>query len=198
MKSIIVKIATIAILVIAVGLYLKFSDVNISNWFKEQPIVIDKTANVVEEIRRLSELTTAIYYDNNVIVKKKAKDLSVFGQTLITLTDELVLLTRGKVRVGFDFSELQEQDIVVDSVSISLKLPQVKILDIITNPSDFETFEESGKWSHEEVTVIKNEARAQIEKNALENGILRIAEENAKKNLTAFLSMLGFKKIIIN
>ena len=198
-KIITIKTAIIAIIaIITTGSFFAFPNFKISNLFKEQPIVIDKTDNVVAEIRRLSEFTTAFYCGNNVIYKKKKKDLLVFGQTLSTLYDELVIITTGKVRAGFDFSEIQEQDISVQDTIISLKLPHVKILDIITNPSDFETFEESGKWSHEEVVAFKNEARALIEKNALDNGILKLAEENAIDNLTRFLSALGFKEININ
>jgi hypothetical protein len=204
MRKIIRNIITIVIIVVAVSLYLKFSNFNFSNLFKSQPIVIDKTANVVEKINRLAELTTFTYYEDNVIVKKKTKEVTLFGKTLsifgdtIASEDELVLIAKGKVRAGFDLSKLQEQDIITDSISITLKLPEVKILDVITNPSDFETFEESGKWAHEEVTNYKNEARAIIEKNALENGIFELAEKSGQEQLTSFLKALGFKKVNIS
>jgi hypothetical protein len=199
------KIITIVILVIAVGLYLKFSnfDFGFLNLFKEQPIVIDQTANVVEKINRLGELTTSTYYEDNVIVKKKTKEVSLFGKTLsifgdtVTSEDELVLIAKGKVRVGFDLLKFAKHDIVIDSASITVKLPKVQILDVITNPSDFETFEESGKWSHEEVTDYKNEARAIIEKNAIENGIFGLAEKSGREQLTMFLKALGFKEVNI-
>jgi hypothetical protein len=138
-----------------------------------------------------------------VIVKQKSRETAVLGIKIsllghtMTTDDELVLITRGKVRAGFDLSELREQDIMVDSVSITLKLPKPQILDVISNPSDFETFEESGKWSHEEVTTYKNEARAAIEKDALESGILERAEESGKQKLTSFLQALGFQKVFI-
>jgi hypothetical protein len=128
-------------------------------------------------------------------VKKKTKE-SLFGS--IFGEDELVLITKGKVRAGFDLLKLNKQDIIIDSISITLKLPEVKILDIITNPSDFETIEESGKWTHEEVTNYKNEARAIIEMHALENGIFELAEKSGRKQLTSFLKALGFKEVIIS
>jgi hypothetical protein len=165
--------------------------------FKEQPIVIDKTAIVVKEINRLAEWTTATYCIDNASINRKTEKLSIFGQTFATLDAELVLITKGKVRAGFDFSTLQEQDIVIDidSLSISLKLPKVQILDVITNPSDFETFEESGKWSYEEVKGFKNEARSLLVKNALESGIFELAEKNGREMLTALLFALGFKEV---
>jgi hypothetical protein len=198
-KSTLVLALIIIAIIIAAVLFFKFSGINIPNPFKEQPIVIDKTVNVVEEINRIAELATTTYYEDYVIVKQKST--SVWGVKISLpghiADDELVLITKGKVRAGFDLSKLQEQDVAVDSVSITLKLPKPQILDVISNPSDFETFEESGKWSHEEVTDYKNEARAAIEKDALESGILERAEESGKQKLTSFLQALGFQKVFI-
>jgi hypothetical protein len=184
-------ITIVIVLAVAVGLFMKFSSFSFSGIFgifKEQAIVIDKTANIVEKINRLAELSTSTYYEDNVIMKKKS---TLFGK------DELVIIAKGKVRVGFDLLKLDKQDIVIDSVSITVKLPKVKILDVITNPSDFETFEENGKWSHEEVTAYKNEARAIIETHAIENGILRLAEKSGREQFSMFLKALGFKKVNI-
>ncbi|GHS88378.1 hypothetical protein FACS1894201_09820 [Bacteroidia bacterium] len=204
MKGLVKKIIGLAIIVVAVWLCLKFSVFqNFQNPFKSKPIVIDKTVNVVEKIRRLADFTTATYYKDYVIVQKKLSDVDVLGIKIallgnkMTTQDELVLVTKGKVRAGFDLSKMQEQDITVDSISIMLKLPEPQLLEVITNPSDFETFEETGKWSHEEVTGYKNAARAAIENEALENGILERAEKAGKEKLTTFLHALGFKKISI-
>jgi hypothetical protein len=196
MKNII-KIVVITVIVIAVVSFMKSFDFDFSNIFKSQPVVIDKTANVVTEVRRLAELTAATYYEENVIVRKRTREATVFGMKVSDVEDELVILAKGKVRIGFDLSKMQEKDIVADSVSISLKLPPIRILDVITNPSGFETYEESGDWSHEEVTQYKNEVRSIIEKNAKESGILEFAEKAGKERLTVFMQALGFKKVTI-
>jgi hypothetical protein len=157
---------------------------DISDLFKDNPLTIDETFNVVEEIHKIGEFTTATFYQEDVIYKTKKKD-------------ELVLIIRGKVRVGFDLSNISNGDIIVYSQTIKLRLPQVKIFDIITNPSGYETFEENGKWSFEEITEYKKEARDIIEKNALESGILQLAENTAIEKLTTMLQILGFKEVII-
>jgi hypothetical protein len=193
-----IKLAVLVAIIVAIGSTLKFFDFNFSNIFKSQPVVIDATTNVVTEVRRLAELTTATYYEENVIAKKRTRESTVFGMKVADVEDELVIIAKGKVRAGFDLSTMQEKDIVADSVSVSLKLPKVQILDVITNPSDFETFEESGEWSYEEVTQYKNEVRTIIEKNALGNGILELAEKAGKERLTSFMLALGFKQVTIN
>jgi hypothetical protein len=194
-KKILVLVVIVIVLIMAVVLFFKYSGIHFSNPFKAKPIVIDKTVIVVTEIRRLAELTTATYYEENVIARKRTREATVFGMKVTDVEDELVIIAKGKVRVGFDLSKMQEKDIVADSASITLKLPQIQILDVITNPSGFETFEESGDWSHEEVTQYKNEVRAIIEKNALEGGIIKLAEKTGKEKLTSFMKGLGFKTV---
>jgi hypothetical protein len=195
--KIIKTIVLLVLITVAVVITLKFADWNILNLFKAKPIVIDQTVNVIEKINRLAELTTATYYEDYAIVKKKTGDTRILGLKISDIKDELVLITKGKVRAGFDLSKLQEKDIIVDSVSITLKLPQVQIFDVITNPSDFETFEENGNWSHEEITEYKNEARAVIEQNALDNDIVKLAEKTGKEKLTLFMQAIGFEKVTI-
>jgi len=157
---------------------------DINYLFKDNPLIIDETFNVVEEIHKIGEFTTATFYQEDVIYKTKKKD-------------ELVLIIKGKVRVGFDLSNLSNDDIIVYSQTIKLRLPQVKIFDVITNPSGYETYEESGKWSFEEITEYKKEARDIIEKNALESGILQLAENTAIEKLTMMFQTLGFREVII-
>jgi hypothetical protein len=198
MKKLVAKILIIIASAVALWLILKFSGISIPNPFRAKPIVIDKTANVVTEVRRLAELTTATYYEENVIVRKKTREASIFGMKIDDVEDELVIIAKGKVRLGFDLSKMQEKDIVVDSVSISLRLPEVRILDVITNPSGFETYEESGNWSHDEVTQYKNEVRTAIEKNALESGMMEFAEKAGRERLTLFMQALGFKTVKFN
>jgi hypothetical protein len=194
MKTIIVRTVTIIIIIAAAGLYLKYSSFNISNPFRSRPMVIEKTANVITEIRRLAELTTATYH-HDIVIKKSKATIIIFGIKIGK--NELVLITKGIVRAGYDLSKLQEKDIIADSVSITLKLPKAKILDIITNPSDFETFEESGRWTHEEVTRYKNEARTTLENIAVKGGILKLAEKTGKENLISFLKTFGFENVVI-
>ena len=182
-------VGIIIVAIFAIIFLSKKSCINIGNPFNAKAITIDKTSNIVEEINQLAELTTATYYQDVVI--RKTKQISLFGK------DEIVLIIKGKVRAGFDLSILTEQDIFVDSFSIKIRLPQVKIIDIITNPSDFETFIETGKWSFNEVNDFKKEAREKLEENAIDGGILELAEKSGMEKLTSLLQAFGFKEIIV-
>ena len=188
MRRIITIITTAIVVAVALFCFFKFSKIDFKNPFKAKPILIDKTANVVEEINKLAEFTTATYYQENFINKVKTRTF---------IDDELVIIAKGKIRAGFDMSTLAENDIVIDAQTIKIKLPKVQILDVITNPSDFETYVESGKWSFDEVNEYKKEARAKFEKDAIENGILDLAEKSAFEKLSSFFQLLGFHEVIV-
>jgi hypothetical protein len=176
------------IVIIAAFCFYMFSKREFDNPFKAKPILIDKTANVVEGINQLAEIATATYYQEIFINKIRKRTF---------FDDELVIITKGKVRAGFDLTSIKEDDITIDEDVIRIRLPKVKILDVITNPSDFETFVEIGRWSFSEVNEYKRETRQKLEENAIKGGILERAEASALTKLASFLHALGFVEIVI-
>jgi len=189
MKKVIIVIVILVICIVAVLIGWKFyNNGNFQNIFTSKPITIDKTENVIEEINKLAEFTTATYYQEITINKVKKRTL---------FDDELVIIVKGKVRAGFDMSTLTEGDVIIENQTIRIKLPPVKILDVITNPSNFETFVESGKWSFKEVNKYKKEARERLEKNAIDGGILDLAKKSGVEKLTALFKNLGFAEVLL-
>lgn len=184
-KKIIAILVVCGVLVAGVYCYFKFF------WnAAAQPseITIDETVNIVDEIHQIADFCTASYYQE-IAIQKKHKG-RIFD-------DDLVIIAKGKVRAGFDLSQLADSNIIVTQDSIMLKLPSAKILDVITNPSDFETFEETGKWTHNEVTIYKIEAREILKRNAITEGLLNKATENGKEKLSNLFKAMGFKKVVI-
>lgn len=149
-------------------------------------IVIDKTATVVEEIRKISEFTSACYYEEMVLGYKKKKN------------DEMVLIANGKVRAGFDLSGLESDDIMTNGDTLFIELQPAKIFDIIINPSGYDVFVEKGRWSHKQMTTIKDDARTKLEANANAYGILDKATEYGKAKLTTIFKTFGYKEVVIS
>ena len=85
----------------------------------------------------------------------------------------------------------------VQGDSVSLLLPPAEILDAIMNPSDFETFSETGEWSSEAVTAVKVKARKKMIEKALQQGILNKSNTSSIALLENFLRGFGFKKITV-
>ncbi len=109
--------------------------------------------------------------------------------------DELVLIAHGRVIAGTDLDKIGVADVYVTKDSASILLPSAIVLDVIINPSDFETFSEKGIWESEEVTILKESARGILQKRALQQGLLQKANLQAILTMKKFLLAAGFKKI---
>ena len=98
---------------------------------------------------------------------------------------------------GFDLGKVQENDMNVHGDTLELTLPPAEVFDIIMNPSDFTTEYEKGTWSHELTNPLKERAKANLEKNAIEYGILQKAEESGLKRLEMLFKTFGFNTVLL-
>lgn len=156
---------------------------------------IDNTANVVTGIRKISEFNVITFYEELVLSEKK-ESKAFFGQ--INTSNEIVIVAKGKVRAGFDFSKMKENDIVANGDTLTVNVPPAEIFDIIANPSDFDIFIEDGEWSHEEVTKIENRAKAKLEEDAINGNILGKANEKGPELLVSFFKSFGYNVVNVN
>jgi len=111
---------------------------------------------------------------------------------VFTKGKKMVLIAKGRVIAGMDLSAINEKNVVVKNDSVWLTLPSAKILDIITNPSDFEVFTEEGEWSFTEVNAVKQKAVGIMGAEALRRGLINEANERAKGLMGNFLKASGF------
>ena len=171
--------------------------------FSAKELVIDETPILVTRIQSIAELMTVTNYDEVVVDSLRlAKQNLVTGllgyATPLAMpvlpADQIVLIAKGRVIAGLDMNDLKAENIYIKDDSIAVALPSAKILDVITNPSDFETFTESGDWTPSEVTMVKNKARGVLQKRALASGILQRANEQGLQLVDNFLKASGFKK----
>ena len=141
----------------------------------------------ITEMKRISEFCTANYIGEVMIQDEDNQFLK---------RKNIVLIVRGKVRMGYDLSKMETK--VVNDSTINLTLPHAQVLDIITNPSAIRIFNEKGNWSHERVTITKNAARAKLLELVMEDNMLATAEDNGKRQLEAIFSSFGFKHVNID
>lgn len=195
----IIRLITVLIIVGA-GAFVAYK----MGWFKDNELKIDKTANVVEKIKKIGEFTSACYYEELVVKQSKKSDFneSGFGKLAKAITDEdvmdeIVIIANGKVRAGFDLTKLKDGDIQVQGDTLSLTLPETEIFDVIINPSGYEIYVEDGKWSHEEVTTLVTNARKELEQNAVAYQLEKKAEEIGITKLKTLFSTFGFNMIFI-
>jgi hypothetical protein len=199
-KKIIVKITPAAVLLVVlllVGAFLLHRGVR----QEKRPLTIDDTPVIVTKIRSLGELTTACYYDEMVLsrTKENAFSSSALGSLAEGLgkdvDDHLVLIAKGTVRAGLDLMDMSEEDVRFVGDTAYIRLPAPQYLDVIVNPSDFEVFAETGKWTHEEITGLQEKARTRLLMGADHYGLKSRAYAGAMDAVTELLVASGYTYI---
>ncbi len=208
MRKTVTKYLMLLLLVLAV-IFL-FQRINwlpsFSDLFKSKPMEIENTAIVIKEINALSQLITITAY-NEVVVDQVIKGGSLFNNpvvpTLLNVPDlrysdkKLVLIGKGKVLAGIDLGKLADKDVFVKDDSVSVTLPKAQILQVIINPFDFDTFEETGTWTDAEARAVKLKLRDKLIITVLRQNILQQAATKAKLVMENFLTSAGFKRVTV-
>lgn len=163
--------------------------------FHKKKLLIDETANVIDEIKKIGEFTSICYYEELALIDSMKRTTKFTELTHSDITDELVLIAHGKIRAGFDLSKLGEDDIMVTGDTLSIRLPHAEIFDVIVNPSDYEIFVQTGKWSHEQFTAVQSRASGILKAHAEELNLIEKAEETGIKKLDTFFRTFGFSEI---
>ena len=200
-KKIIVKITPAAVL-LAVLLLVGALMLHRGIRQEKRTLSIDDTPVIITKIRSLGELTTACYYDEMVLSRTKQNAFSSsalgslardgFGKDV---DDHLVIIAKGTVRAGVDLMDMTEEDIRFVGDTAYIRLPAPQYLDVIVNPSGFEVFAESGKWSHEEVTGLQDTARQRLLLGADHYGLKSKAYAGAMDAVTELLAASGYTYI---
>ena len=200
-KKIIVKITPAAVLLavlLLVGALLLHRGIR----QEKRSLSIDDTPVIITKIRSLGELTTACYYDEMVLsrTKQNAFSSSALGSLARDglgkdVDDHLVIIAKGTVRAGVDLMDMTEEDIRFVGDTAYIRLPAPQYLDVIVNPSGFEVFAESGKWSHEEVTGLQDTARQRLLMGADLYGLKSKAYAGAMDAVTELLAASGYTYI---
>lgn len=173
----------------------------------------DQTVIIIEEMRKISELFTSVYYDELVLDTIKAQDRGALYRLFDGMTNSLpthvtptqkatdsiqfVVIAKGKIMAGYDFSEIKQEDMQIDENAITFALPPPKILEVVINPSDYEIFLEEGSWTLDEAVELKKKAGKQMEIRAIEHGIFQESEETATAILENYFRGLDFEEITI-
>lgn len=160
--------------------------------FSSRPVTIDDTPIIIKDIRSLGQVITATYYDEVVVDSTIKRN---FPRLPIT-DDHLVIIARGKVLAGIDLKQLNDSNVTVVKDTVWMQLPRAKIIDVIINPADYETFEETGKWLPEAAIAVKLRAKEKITANAYKKNIIEKASTKARAVLKDFLDAAGFKMVL--
>lgn len=191
----------ITILALAAALWLLQRTHVLPRWknpFAASAITIDNTPLLVKNIRSIAQLITIEYHDEVVVDSvQNGSRMIPLPPFVFPVRQSLVLVVRGRLIAGVDLSRLDSSHFKGTSDSLHIVLPKAKVLEVIVNPSDVETFAESGTWNQGAVTALKAKAQYRITKNALNQGVLRRSDEKARNLVEQLLMNAGYKKVVV-
>jgi hypothetical protein len=150
---------------------------------------------VVRQIRALQRVETASYTMDKIISGERENPIL----PNFLAGDRLLLIAHGEVIAGLDLSKLQPGDVQVHGRTVSIHLPAAEIFTTTIDNAKTRVYSrDTGLFSSPDPNLegdVRAEAEHQLQAAALQDGILKTAETNAKQTLKSVLTSLGFENV---
>ncbi len=159
------------------------------------PTVLPDPVTIIHGVRGLSRLETIQYTVEKVITAETNQ--GPFG---FLFGDRLIFVAHGIVLAGIDMEKLQPEDLYLKDQVLYVRLPAPEVfLTTLDNNKSYVYHRDTGVLTHGSPNLETNArqaAESEIEKAALEDGILKMARQNAESYLERFLRSLGYPEVI--
>jgi hypothetical protein len=159
------------------------------------PTVLPDPVTIVHSVRSLARLETIQYTIEKVITAETRQ-----GAFSFLFGDRLIFVAHGVVIAGVDMDKLKPEDLTVKDGVLYVKLPPPEIfVATLDNEKSYVYNRDTGVLTHGDVnleTTARQAAESEIEKAALEDGILNQAQTNAEALLSRMFRDLGYPEVI--
>jgi hypothetical protein len=152
---------------------------------------------VVRQIQQLQRLETVNY----------TMDKIIFGEhenpylPKFLAGDRLLLVVHGEVIGGIDLGKVKPAAVSVRGQAIAVRIPKAEVFTTrIDNAKTRVYSRDTGLFSSPDPNLesqVREEAERQLRQGALQDGLLKTAEDNARGTLASLLKGLGFKDVEI-
>lgn len=187
---------TLIIVGVAVWAFTGIGLLHMMGMFKDGRARINVDApTVVRQIQQLQRLETVGYTMDKIITAER--DNQYLPKFLAG--DRLLLFAHGEVIAGVNLAALQPGDVVVHGQTITIRLPHAELFNTTLNNQKTRVYSrETGLFSIPDPnleTEVRQEAERQLQQAALQDGILKSADQNARNTMSALLKGFGFVQI---
>ena len=152
---------------------------------------------VVRQVRALQRLETVSYTADKIISGER--DNPILPNFLAG--DRLLLVAHGEIIAGMDLAKLQPSDVEVRGDSVWVHLPPAEIFTTrLDNDKTRVYSRDTGLFSSPDPNLegeVRAEAERQLRTAAVDDGILKTAETNARQTVNSLLLSLGFANVQI-
>ncbi len=165
--------------------------------FNPTPTIRPDPVSIVHEVRTLARLETIQYAVEKVITAETGQEFLGF-----LFGDRLLLVAHGTVIAGVDLDKIGVDDIEIDADGrVLLNLPPAQVFaTVLDNEKSYIYDRDVGLLRRGDVqleSAARLAAEREIERTALEDGILDQAQVNAEAYLYRLLRSLGFPDVTI-
>jgi hypothetical protein len=186
----------LAVVGLAVWLWTGMGFLQLIGLFRGGTTVINvNQPTVVRQIRQLQRLETVSYTMDKIMSGERNN--AYLPKFLAG--DRLLLVVHGDVIAGVDLGKVQPADVSVRGRTISLRIPTAEIFTTrIDNARTRVYSRDTGLFSTADPNLeseVREEAERQLQQAALQDGVLKTADQNARTTLSRMLTGLGFEQV---
>jgi Protein of unknown function (DUF4230) len=192
-------VLTLAAIAIAVWAFAGLGLLQLGSLLRGGPVRINvDQPTVVRQIRGLQRLETVSYTMDKIVSGER--DNPILPQFLAG--DRLLLVVHGEAIAGVDLSKVQPGDVSVHGSSVSVHLPQAEIFTTTLDNAKTKVYSrDTGLFSSPDPNLegeVREAAEHQLRTAALDDGILKTADANARQTISNILKTLGFANVEID
>jgi hypothetical protein len=186
----------LAVVGLAVWLWTGMGFLQLIGLFRGGTTVINvNQPTVVRQIQQLQRLETVSYTMDKIISGERNN--AYLPKFLAG--DRLLLVVHGDVIAGVDLGKVQPADVSVRGRTISLRIPAGEIFTTrIDNARTRVYSRDTGLFSTADPNLeseVREEAERQLQQAALQDGVLKTADQNARTTVSRMLTGLGFEQV---
>jgi hypothetical protein len=152
---------------------------------------------VVRQIQQLQRLETVSFSMDKII----SGDHPNAYLPKFLAGDRLLLMVHGEVVAGINLAALQSGDVLIQGQKVSIHLPASEVFSTrIDNAKTKVYSRDTGIFSSPDPnleTEVREEAERELQQEALQSDILKIANDNARSTISGMLKGFGFHEVEI-
>jgi len=167
----------------------------VNQFLNPTPTIIPDPVTVIRDIRTLARLETIQFTVEKIVTADKGQ-----GSLEFFFGDQLVLVAHGVVIAGVDLAKMEIDDIWWNAGVLSVRLPSPEIfIATLDNDKSYVFDRETGILTRGDInleTAARQAAEDEIEKAALEDGILEMARVNAESYLYRLFRSMDISDVV--
>ena len=159
------------------------------------PTIIPDPVTVINDVHALARLETIQYSIEKVITAETGQ-----GTLGFLFGDRLLFVAHGVVIAGIDMEKIGPENMQLQGETLYVTLPPAEIfIATLDNEKSYVYDRQVGALTQGDQnleTTARQVAEDEIEKAAVEDGILDLAQQNAENYLEKFFNALGYDNVV--